>query len=407
MSSRTVKIGLLCVSAIALAACSDAGGRNEPSAGEAIDPITLTYSEIWPESSSGGGAMAAFMEYISTATDGAVSLEPYYQGALLTSTESLSGIGSGVADLGWIGSQIFPSELPELHWLSRAVNAVSAEHPHGSLEAYGAALQTYHESPELRAAFERNNIALLGVGASLPASYFCTTEVTSPADAAGKLAAVSGNLAREEAVAMGFEPVSLAALEIYEGLQRGVVDCVYSASAASFYPPFGIPEVAPYFGGVAGSSSMGGGTYGMNLDTWNRLSPRVQQIFFEATAVYMAEIAEGNVRDAASLAEDEAVTFVDVSEMNDTLREEHGSWRDALVTEAPESISDPEALLRAFTESLEQWKTTVGGLVLADSEGGGAGDLIRASYLDAPESTDWAAYTDRLRAIFAAQETTE
>jgi TRAP-type C4-dicarboxylate transport system substrate-binding protein len=90
--------------------------------------------------------------------------------------------------------------------------------------------------------------------------------------------------------ALGGTTVSTPIGELYEALDRALVDGAYVGGGAQLAVQFGWHEKLKFV--VAQSISYTGGTYLMNLDTWNGLSPDLQDAVLDG-------IALANYRSAA------------------------------------------------------------------------------------------------------------
>jgi len=72
---------------------------------------------------------------------------------------------------------------------------------------------------------------------------------------------------------VGGTPVPLSFAEVQQSLARGVVDCAITGPSSA--NSAGWPEVSKYMLPIAFQLAMNG--YGINLDTWNKLSPEDQE----------------------------------------------------------------------------------------------------------------------------------
>ncbi|GAA4217550.1 TRAP-type C4-dicarboxylate transport system substrate-binding protein [Sagittula marina] len=116
------------------------------------------------------------------------------------------------------------------------------------------------------------NTKLLGVWPFGPQVLFCEPEIASLADLKGmKVRVYDQNLA-EFVSLLGGTPVPLSFPEVQQSLARGVVDCAITGPSSA--NSAGWPEVTAYTLPIAFQLAMNG--YGINLDTWNSLTPEQQ-----------------------------------------------------------------------------------------------------------------------------------
>lgn len=120
---------------------------------------------------------------------------------------------------------------------------------------------------------EKFNTKLLGVWPFGPQVLFCEPEIGSLADLKGlKVRVYDQNLA-EFVSLVGGTPVPIGFPEVQQSLARGVVDCAITGPSSA--NSAGWPEVTSYTLPIAFQLAMNG--YGINLDTWNKLSPDEQE----------------------------------------------------------------------------------------------------------------------------------
>ncbi|AUC51725.1 ABC transporter substrate-binding protein [Sagittula sp. P11] len=119
---------------------------------------------------------------------------------------------------------------------------------------------------------EKFNTKLLGVWPFGPQVLFCEPEIGSLADLKGlKVRVYDQNLA-EFISLVGGTPVPLSFPEVQQSLARGVVDCAITGPSSA--NSAGWPEVTSYTLPIAFQLAMNG--YGINLDTWNKMTPEQQ-----------------------------------------------------------------------------------------------------------------------------------
>lgn len=119
---------------------------------------------------------------------------------------------------------------------------------------------------------ERFNTKLLGVWPFGPQVLFCKPEIASLADLKGlKVRVYDQNLAEFVAL-LGGTPVPIGFPEVQQSLAKGVVDCAITGPSSA--NSAGWPEVTAYTMPIAFQLAMNG--YGINLDTWNGMTPEQQ-----------------------------------------------------------------------------------------------------------------------------------
>lgn len=116
------------------------------------------------------------------------------------------------------------------------------------------------------------NTRLLGIWPFGPQVLFCKPEIAKLADLKGnKVRVYDQNLAKFVAL-VGGTPVPIGFPEVHQALARGVVDCAITGPSSA--NSAGWPEVTTHVLPVAFQMALNG--YGINLDTWNKLTPDQQ-----------------------------------------------------------------------------------------------------------------------------------
>ena len=119
---------------------------------------------------------------------------------------------------------------------------------------------------------EKFNTKLLGVFPFGPQVLFCKPEIKSLADLNGlKVRTYDQNLANFISK-VGGTPVPLSFGDTQQSLARGVVDCAITGPSSA--NSAGWPEVSAYMMPIAFQVAANG--YGINLDTWNKMSGEEQ-----------------------------------------------------------------------------------------------------------------------------------
>lgn len=358
---RSVGAGIGIVLALSAAGCAGV----EPGAGSAaagsladMEPMTLTVPDFSAPEGTSGKALTAFMEQVEKETDGKISFDVYWSSSLMPAEEMLTGIGSGVADLGHLQTSYFPQELPVANFLNDLGSLPNPSFPLGALQGSAAAGEMFAESDALVDEFEGHNLKVLNGGYLARYSLLCTKPLEGVDAAKGTRVRTGGEVWAAEVEAMGMVAVPLPAGELYEGLQRGVVDC--AAFTPSSVINFGLWDVAKYFYQVD-LSGYAGSAFAINLDTWNALPTEVQEILSDAAIQYRTTLNDLTVQEYARFAADgvdaHEVVFGDPRPFDAVLADFQGEWIPNVTEGAPGGLSDPEGFVNEFRASLDKWET--------------------------------------------------
>lgn len=203
---------------------TDQNGSGTPAAAGATK-LSLTIGD--PVNSSKAMFYQDLADKTREATNGGLDITIYAGGTLFNHNECLEGVLSGAADMGWFYTPWAPGQFPLLE-----VSALPMKY--GNQYASTYALQEICKAgvPELDAELSQFTVINLY---SQPTNYLCTTfPISTPADLKGKQLRCTAGGHAECLTAWGASPVSMAATEIYEAMDKGVIQgCVYELSGVN------------------------------------------------------------------------------------------------------------------------------------------------------------------------------
>ncbi len=171
-------------------------------------------------------------------TDGGVQVRFHYSQSLVGADESVQATLDGRADLAQVGSLYAASDLAMYTVIELPFETKNPEVQMTAIE------RLYDENDTYRDDFDRQGVHLLFplplgiavVGLKEPAAV--------PADLAGR-SIRSGGLTSEALLTVGANPVAMTATDVYESMERGVVDG-YTSLAIANLPTFGLARNTPY-----------------------------------------------------------------------------------------------------------------------------------------------------------------
>jgi len=160
--------------------------------------------------------------------------------------------------------------------------------------------------------------------------------------------------------ALGGIPVTVVFPDLYEALQRGIVDChVISPTTMNAFP--GMVELAPYFTSAEGAAFGAGGispTFGIR---WSELPLVAQQLVFDVQAWYdTGSLGPGlseNLRDVHTAVTEAGGEFLEFDEaVNDALAE---LAEETVAGWAESELLDGEAFAERLAANREKWNALV------------------------------------------------
>jgi len=252
---------------LTLAGC--AGGSN----GDAGGKVTLKFASGLPENLYISEAYADWAADVGEISGGEVEFDDYYAGSLVSQTDVAKAVSDGQVELG----QFAPNTLPDKFKYTVVDSIPGAATDVGAVIA--AYRKLYETKPELEAEWTKSGMVPLLVQPVAANVLASTKELNSYEDVRGLRVRASGPMlsVMDE---LGATTVTLPQVEIYEGLQRGVVDAATSLtlpSAAS--QSFG--EVASRVYDV-GLPTAGLVVVVMNKSAYDDLPAQIKDAFAEA-----------------------------------------------------------------------------------------------------------------------------
>jgi TRAP-type C4-dicarboxylate transport system substrate-binding protein len=232
-------------------------------------PIELVFSSYLKENFTNNLTCQFWMDEVTKRTNGRVQFKTYYSGTLLGGAESLPGCGRGMCDL-----TLCPdSYTADRHPLSMVQTLLFMT---DRMDSYlRACYRLFTTEPLLIEEFERNKVHFL---VEIPVSsniLGANEKIASIAQLKNKRVRAMAMTA-EALEALGATPVGLSLGEVYDGLDKGVIDA-YSLTDFTLASMFRLYEVAPYMIDT-GMGQFGGMFFVMNEKKWNSLPKDIQEI---------------------------------------------------------------------------------------------------------------------------------
>lgn len=275
-------------------------------------------------------------EQIHERSGGKISIRFFWSQTLGKSTELLQLVASGAVDfaspsIGYYASNFPLSNVHQLPMVlpdNRVAQIVATE---------------VAELPAVKAEYEAAGVVPL-VWHSLPTyRVLCNSAIDSVEDFRGLKIRSFGKYVPMMWDSLGATGVNVLAPEMYEGLQRGNVDCTYISP--DFAHAYKLEEVAAYFND-ANFGAISAWTTFVNADKWNAWPEPVRQLILEVSAE-----AAAREREAVYKAADDARAAMLASGMTEV------------------AFGDPAALKAAVPDFLEIW--------VGQMEAQGLGDQAR------------------------------
>lgn len=295
-------------------------------------------------------ATKRWAEEVAAATDGRVKIQFFFQEGLVPGAEILQAVGDGRADLGYIADAYYPGELP-------LTSVAGVPFVAGNPEAQGKAfIDLYKNNETYRDEWAKQNTHVL-IWAPVPSNAMAVkTPVTSLDDLKGQKIRVIG-YSSQVFKGYGITPVAISQSEVYEALQRGVING--TTSSFDILIDRSYQEIAPHF--VDPKT----GSYAVTMNIINKklwdglpddLKEAIESVNEKYLAMYMEELQKhedeaceklkSSGGDIVRLADDEVESWAAA-----TKQDAIDAWADSV--NKSNSNVDAEAFLADYTKAIE------------------------------------------------------
>lgn len=379
----------------------NAGGTSVPfgaskeewqAAFEDIDPITIVWELSGAATTPTGVNFQMLADKAAELSDGKVDIELAFS---LSTSGSLTSVDQalqdGRIDIGMVTPYLESQEYPVAGTIANDIN-IDFPTPQisGSLVGLAAATETLWATPEFLQENADADLTVLSPYSSGPRSFLaCSDPVDSLDDLQGRQIRVAPITNRRQVEALGATPVSIQFTELFESVQRGLVDCIIAGLSTIGGLP-GLAELVPFIYAPEGTNWSGTVGYYVAGTNWTTYPLPVQQLLYDLNAeadvlsvkestydapMEVLEAIEGVGGKWDNLPEDASEKL---AEFNATLIED--DWRGS-------SLLDGEAYVDRWEEAKNEWTAEVETLGIDSSE---AADTETWSTAE----VDWDAFAD-------------
>lgn len=329
------------------------GGASDAGAAAGADSYDWQYANYLPPNSSLSTGIANYFDVLEE--EETATIEEFYQEALLSATDILPGTAQGRADLGFMIALYYPGELP----LSQVVGVPFVT---SDAEAQVRAFNDlYTDNEAFRSEYEEQGVHVLSF-VPIAGTIVGTTEPLEDLEGLqGRSIRVVG-LLTEAMASVGVNPVALTAPEVYESLERGVIEGFTSypfdvAIASSLHEP------APYMTDV-GTGIYNLGALIITKSLWDSLPAEDQEAMESHIGDYVDEavrlVTEEDDARCATFLEAGGVPFVfpeaEVAEFEEAVGDSVlETWREQTLS-AGVTEADLDAFYEEYRTSLAEYE---------------------------------------------------
>lgn len=288
----------------------------------------LRFGHFAPPSASHAQVDAWFGEQLSERTDGKVTQQIFWSGAVGQASELLDLVSGGAVDISAVPASYFPAEIPLLAAPSSLpLTLDSPQH------AQDVMLKLWNEVPELKQEAEAKNVHPVMFHALNNYHLLCTKPVQKLEDLKGLKIRSQGDYIPLALNAVGAVPVTVLPGEFYESLQRGSVDC--TLLPWDIMTSFKLEEVAKY-GSTINFGALISNPQWYNLDRWNgfpqELRDLIEKIAVEAHELDVQKLKESEAAalETMKAAGVEIIEFADQEKFEQALPDFLEVWQEKM-----------------------------------------------------------------------------
>ncbi len=306
-----------------------------------------------------------WLEASAARIEGGLTYDIFAGGSVITLGGALESLSSGVVDASQVSTQFWRGQLPA------NILLVDIGGTFGDRMVATAAMaeMVMHNCPACAAEDEQWNIVPIVVDSSGPYQLLCNRQINSPAEMAGLRIRATG-LAGRVIEEMGAVPANITFAEIYESLQRGVIDC--AAGEPSWLTTYSYRDVVSNVIEVSATKNVIPHVISFNRAYWNTLTDEAKAILIEeAQLAYVDRVwAEQGEFDAARDELSKTITFTPAP---DWMQEAVNRANEKIIAEAiriaeAAGVENAQEIADTFLAIYERWEAELGGREVSREE---------------------------------------
>lgn len=280
----------------AAALCGLAAGPSIAAAQSVYPKLNLKFALYIAENTVHGKIYRWWADEIAKRSDGRIRITTYFSESLGKSTELLELVAAGAVNFTAPSPGYYASKLP-------LVNVGQLPMVLSTNDDVHAVMNAITDTTAVQAEHRKNKVVPL-FWTSLPNYHvLCNTEIRTVADFANKKVRSYGAYVPQMWSAVNAVSVTVLLPEIYEGLQRGNIDCSYLPDDVSY--AYKLHEVAKYYVTANFGTIMAWPVYA-NATEWNSWPEAVKTLILEVSR----EAAERDRVEVAKFGSEAAAAMV-------------------------------------------------------------------------------------------------
>ena len=248
-------------------------------AASAASPVELKLAHAWATTHHVHVILDQWTKDVEKATDGRVKITIYPGGALSTAVQLYDTVRTGVADLAWFLQGYTPGKFPLTSVVELPFMASSSK------QGSPALWEVYENSPEMQA--EYGGVKVLSMWVVDPGQLMTSRKVVrNLEDVKGLKIRIGSDTTKATAEVLGAVPILMAINELYDSLQKGVVDGTLLGTSA--IRTFKLQNLLK--GLTIGNFFVNAHALGINKNSWAKIPAEDQKIIMDLAGLRLAKI---------------------------------------------------------------------------------------------------------------------
>jgi TRAP-type C4-dicarboxylate transport system substrate-binding protein len=345
----------------------EAGASKEDyqAAFEDVDPIELHTQTPAPKGSPTGKNIEEYVAAVEDWSDGKITFDVAYSNAVAEPTENDDALRDGRLDIASTLPIYEPTEYPANAALIEGGFISDQSAFAGALSSNAWPNEVAFANDDIMKEWDDHGIVpLVPVYNSGANAFFCADVRRSLDDIKGASVGTGGTAQTAQVEALGGSPASIPYTELFESLERGVVDCTVSSPTVAVLGGFASAAPNVTVDPQAGFA-LAPGTWAVSKTIWDGLPLVAQQLLWDRSDVFIGDnITEKIFPNNAEMAKTVKAAGGSVEEFDEdartTLQEANATLLDNL--RGTDAVSDGDALVDAMEAANEKWMAKVAEL---------------------------------------------
>lgn len=304
-------------------------------------------------------AYAVFLDKLKTLTNGEYTGRDFPSG-LVSPAEIVSGLQSGLVDIGTVIMPYFPAEFVEAN-----LPAEAALMGNDALAVAAASAEYIVNCKRCLAEFAQVGQVYLSGSSTSAYQLLSVVPIREVEDLKGVRIRTGGSAFTRWAEAMGAVPVQLPATEIFEAMSQGVVQVHYNAPQD--LKSYNLFDVVKDVSLINLGTFNGVSPFSMRLDLWQSLSSDQRSQFIRAAQYGSAAILFRYEEESKKALEKARADGIEIIEPSNSLTDANNEFLKSDLAALPEILTEKGVesaggKIQNFQQLIDKWRELVKGV---------------------------------------------